>query len=54
MRDYGHPAAQKQRQQITTKRCFANMSLFTKIFGTASQRELKSICPIADKVDALE
>ena len=30
------------------------MSLFTKIFGTASQRELKSIYPIADKVDALE
>ena len=30
------------------------MSLFTKIFGTASQRELRSIYPIADKVDALE
>ncbi|MCI8422708.1 MAG: preprotein translocase subunit SecA, partial [Lawsonibacter sp.] len=30
------------------------MSLFTKIFGTPSQRELKSIYPIADKVDALE
>ena len=30
------------------------MSLFTKIFGTSSQRELKSIYPIADKVDALE
>ena len=30
------------------------MSLFTKIFGTASQRELKSIYPIADKVEALE
>ena len=30
------------------------MSLFTKIFGTASQRELKSIYPIADKVQALE
>ena len=30
------------------------MSLFTKIFGTASQRELKAIYPIADKVDALE
>ncbi|MCI8870845.1 MAG: preprotein translocase subunit SecA [Lawsonibacter sp.] len=30
------------------------MSLLTKIFGTTSQRELKSIYPIADKVDALE
>ena len=30
------------------------MSLFTKIFGTPSQRELKSIYPIADKVEALE
>ena len=30
------------------------MSLFTKIFGTPSQRELKSIYPIADKVDQLE
>ncbi len=30
------------------------MSLFTKIFGTPSQRELKSIYPIADKVQALE
>ena len=30
------------------------MSLFTKIFGTSSQRELKSIYPIVDKVDALE
>jgi len=30
------------------------MSLFTKLFGTASQRELKSIYPIADKVEALE
>ncbi len=30
------------------------MSLFTKLFGTSSQRELKSIFPIADKVDALE
>ena len=29
------------------------MSLFTKIFGTASQRELKSIYPIADKVDVI-
>ncbi len=30
------------------------MSLFTRIFGTPSQRELKSIYPIANKVDALE
>ena len=30
------------------------MSLFTKIFGTSSQRELKSIYPIVDKVEALE
>ena len=30
------------------------MSLFTKLFGTSSQRELKSIYPIADKVEALE
>ena len=30
------------------------MSLFTKIFGTASQRELKSIYPIVDKIEALE
>ena len=30
------------------------MSLFTKIFGTSSQRELKSIYPIVDKIEALE
>ena len=30
------------------------MSLFTKIFGTPSQRELKSIYPIVDKIEALE
>ncbi len=30
------------------------MSFLTKIFGTTSQRELKSIYPLADKVDALE
>ena len=29
------------------------MSLFTKLFGTSSQRELKSIYPIADKVDEM-
>ena len=30
------------------------MSLLTKLFGTSSQRELKALYPIADKVDALE
>ena len=30
------------------------MGLFTKIFGTYSERELKSIYPIVDKVEALE
>ena len=30
------------------------MGLFTKVFGTYSQRELKSIYPIADKIEALE
>ena len=30
------------------------MSLFTKVFGTYSERELKSIYPIADKIEALE
>ena len=30
------------------------MGLFTKVFGTYSQRELKSIYPIVDKVTALE
>ena len=39
--------------QIYNREVFP-MSLFTKIFGTSSQRELKSIYPIADKVDALE
>jgi preprotein translocase subunit SecA len=29
------------------------MGLFTKIFGTYSERELKSIYPIADKIEAL-
>ncbi len=29
------------------------MGLFTKIFGTYSQRELKSITPIADKIEAM-
>ena len=30
------------------------MGLFTKVFGTYSQRELKSIYPIVDKITALE
>ncbi len=30
------------------------MGLFTKVFGTYSQRELKSIYPIADKIESLE
>ena len=30
------------------------MGLFTKIFGTYSERELKSIYPIVDKIEALE
>ena len=30
------------------------MGLFTKVFGTYSQRELKSIWPIVDKITALE
>ena len=29
------------------------MGLFTKIFGTYSERELKSIYPIVDKIEAL-
>ncbi len=41
-------------EQIYNQEVFFFMSLFTKIFGTSSQRELKSIYPIADKVDALE
>ena len=30
------------------------MGLFTKLFGTYSDRELKKIYPIADKIEALE
>ena len=30
------------------------MGLIQKIFGTYSERELKSIYPIADKIEALE
>ena len=29
------------------------MSLFTKIFGTSSQREVKAITPLVDKIEAL-
>ena len=29
------------------------MSLFTKLFGTSSQRELKSLYPIVDKIEAM-
>ena len=29
------------------------MGLFSKIFGTYSERELKSIYPIADKIEAM-
>ena len=32
----------------------SNMGLFTKMFGTYSERELKSIYPIVDKIEALE
>ena len=30
------------------------MSLFTKIFGTSSQREVKAITPLVDKIESLE
>ena len=30
------------------------MGLFTKLFGTYSERELKRIYPIVDKIEALE
>ena len=30
------------------------MSLITKLFGTRSQRELKSIEPLVNKIEALE
>ena len=33
---------------------FYGMSLITKLFGTRSQRELRSIEPIVDKIEALE
>ena len=29
------------------------MSVFTKIFGTHSEREVKRIIPIVDKIEAL-
>jgi len=40
--------------QQRTRGVFNIMSLLTKIFGTNSQRELKSIYPIVDKIEALE
>ena len=36
------------------ERKFSDMSLFTKIFGTYSDHELKKIYPIADQIEALE
>ena len=30
------------------------MSIFTKVFGTHSERELKRIIPLVDKIEALE
>ena len=30
------------------------MNIFTKVFGTHSQHELKRIYPIIDKIEALE
>ena len=36
------------------ERKFSDMGLFTKIFGTYSDHELKKIYPIADKIEALE
>ena len=44
MRNYG----------ITEKECFYNMGLITKIFGTRSQREIKKIQPMVDKILAME
>ena len=31
-----------------------SMSIFTKIFGTHSENELKRIYPIADRIEAME
>ena len=36
------------------ERKFLDMGLFTKIFGTYSDHELKKIYPVADKIEALE
>ena len=36
------------------ERKFSDMGLFTKIFGTYSDHELKKIYPVADKIEALE
>ena len=39
---------------LFTQKGYRYMGLFTKVFGTYSQRELKSIYPIVDKITALE
>ena len=39
---------------IFFKKGYVYMGLFTKVFGTYSQRELKGIYPIVDKITALE
>ena len=37
----------------SVKGCFKPMGLFKSIFGDYSSRELKSIYPIVDKIEAL-
>src|SRR5699024_5038681 len=39
---------------LSRKRSVSIMGLITKIFGTYSDRELKQIYPIVDKIEALE
>ena len=51
---YKIPRCFRKMWKTSGRKVHIVMSLFTKIFGTPSQRELKSIYPIADKVDALE
>ena len=36
------------------KGCFFDMGLFDKLFGTYSEKELKKIAPVVDKIEALE
>ena len=38
---------------IFRERKFFDMGLITKLFGTYSERELKSIYPIVDKIEAM-